>query len=187
MIRHLLEAGLALPLLTLSAISMAEMPQQVSYQELTFKLCAQEKITKGIFFDIVNVGVYYQDCSTNQGIFDDKSKLLRFAYLRDVEGEQFTEGAIEYLEENLTEQQQTQCMTAYQDLNNSYKDVKDGDFYDLYLLSEEGIKLYLNQEHIIDMKNTGCDSLYLNVWFGSESMDSQFEDLHTKLKTLKND
>jgi hypothetical protein len=104
-----------------------------------------------------------------------------------VDGEQFTDGAIEYLEENLSDQQKSKCMTEYKDLNKSYKNVKDGDFYDLYLLSDKGIKLYLNQEHIIDMTNTSCDSLYLNVWFGSESMDSQFEDLHKKLKARQKD
>ncbi|WP_223670619.1 chalcone isomerase family protein [Kangiella shandongensis] len=189
MIRYLLGMGmgLALSLLTTSAVSIADIPQEVSYRDLKLTLCAQEKITKGIFFDIVNVGIYYQDCSANQGIFDDQTKLLRFAYLREVNGEQFTEGAIEYLEENLTKQQQSQCMTEFKELNNSYKDVQNGDFYDLYLLYNQGIKLYLNQEYIIDMPNRACDSLYLNVWFGPESMDSQFEDLHKKLKALQED
>lgn len=187
MIRDILGVGLALFLLILSVAANANLPQEISYQTLKFKLCTQEKITKGIFFDIVNVGIYYQQCNSNQGIFDEQDKLLRFAYLRSVDGEQFTEGAIEYLEENLTEQQQSQCMAEYAELNRSYKDVEDGDFYDLYLLNSKGIKLYLNEEHIIDMTNTACDSLYLNVWFGPESMDSQFEDLHNNLKSLQKD
>ena len=179
-------SGLTLLLLSLGSTAKANLPKTISYQEQEFKLCAEEHITKGFFFEIVDVGIYYLDCSKNQGIFDDQTKLLRFAYLREVEGEQFTEGAIEYLEENLSTDQKSECMAEYKELNQSYKGVVDGDYYDLYLFNDKGIQLFLNQEHIVDMTNTACDSLYLNVWFGTESMDSQFENLHQKLKNSTN-
>ncbi|AOE48963.1 chalcone isomerase family protein [Kangiella sediminilitoris] len=169
--------------LLFSSAVFAELPASINHNNQTFELCAQEKVTKGIFFDIVNVGIYYKNCGSVGGIFDDETKLLRFAYLREVEGQQFTEGAIEYLEENLSPEEKQRCFDRYSQLNNSYKDVSDGDYYDLYLIKDEGLKLYLNNQYITEMTDTSCDSEYLKVWFGKESMDSQFQELHEKLKS----
>lgn len=163
--------------------SKAELLQSVVHNDVTYNLCAKERVTKGIFFDVVDVGIYYPDCSSNKGIFDGSAKLLRFSYLREVEGIQFTEGAEEYLEENLSAEEKSRCQADFKKLNAVYKDVVDGHFYDLYILPDQGIKLYLNQEHLADMTNTSCDTEYLNVWFGKESMDSDFRKLNKKLKS----
>lgn len=168
-------------LISISYVSKADLPQVIDHQDTPFNLCVSDRIVKGLFFDVVDVGIYYPNCADAKNVFDDQTKLLRFAYLRDVDGEQFTDGAVEYLEDNLTDSEKSQCSDSFKDINASYVDVSDGDAYDLYLFSEQGLKLYLNQKHLIDMDNTKCDSIYLNVWFGEESMDSVFSELNQKL------
>ncbi|RDX35836.1 hypothetical protein DZA50_05830 [Kangiella sp. HD9-110m-PIT-SAG07] len=157
------------------------LPQTVEHNKTEFTLCAQERVSK-LWFDIVDVGIYYQNCNEAEHVFDNKTKLLRFSYLREVEGQQFTEGAIEYLEDNLSQEEQERCSSHFVELNKVYQDVSSGDSYDLFLLEDTGLKLYLNGEHLHDMTEASCHSTYLNVWFGEESMDSQFKDLADKIK-----
>lgn len=168
-------------LLVFSGIANAELPSTIQYNDTAFKLCAQERISK-LWFDIVDVGVYYQNCDNAENIFDNQSKLLRFSYLREVTGEQFSDGAIEYLQTNLNDETLNNCSSSYKGLNNAYKTVVSGDAYDLFVIKDIGIKLYLNGKHLHTMANTTCHIPYLNVWFGDDTMDSQFHDLAKKLK-----
>ena len=168
-------------LTAIANIAIADLPKNISHSQGDFKLCAKERVSK-LWFDIVDVGIYYQDCDSAQHVFDDQTKLLRFAYLREVEGHQFTEGAVEYLQENLTSDDLTACSEPFEAINSVYKNVSSGDYYDLYLFENEGLKLYLNDQHLHDMDNTDCHSKYLYVWFGEETMDSQFNDLANKLR-----
>ncbi len=163
--------------------AMADLPQSISHKKGAFQLCAEERVSK-LWFDIVDVGVYYPNCDSAEHIFDNQTKLLRFSYLREVEGQQFTEGADEYLHENLNSDVLAMCSEPFRAINSVYKDVSAGDYYDLFLFQDEGLKLYLNDKHLHDMTNTDCHSKYLNVWFGKETMDSQFNDLAKKIKTL---
>lgn len=174
---------LMLTLIGLSACLsvQAELPKSIEHSQGTFKLCDKERVSK-YFFDIVDVGIYYPNCDTAEHVFDDQTKLLRFSYLREVEGEQFTEGAIEYLEENLSEEEKSRCSEHFAPLNKVYRDVTSGDNYDLFLFQEEGLKLYLNGQALHQMDNPQCHSTYLNVWFGKESMDGQFNDLAERIK-----
>ncbi|PXF64093.1 chalcone isomerase family protein [Kangiella spongicola] len=167
-------------LLLFSTTLKAQITNTIQYDNQTFELCDKERVTK-LWFDIVDIGVYYKDCASAENIFDQKSKLLRFSYLREVKGKQFTEGAIEYLEANLSPNRKSLCSASFANLNNAYQTVGNGDVYDLYILKDEGIKLYLNKKHLHTMPNTECRLDYLNVWFGEETMDSQFHALAKRI------
>ena len=159
----------------------AALPEKVVHKSgQEFTLCSQQIITKAFFFDIVDVGLYYPDCSDKRSIFDLEEKLLRFSYLRAVTGKQFKEGAEEYLKKNLSAEQYDKCMTSYARLNDSYLDVSDGDFYDLFQVNSVGLDLYLNSKPLASMQNKECESLYYNIWFGEYSMSSGFKDLLAK-------
>ena len=159
----------------------AELPISIKFKNTNFELCAKERVTK-LFFNIVDVGIYYPNCNKAQNIFDQDTKLLRFSYLREVTGKQFTQGAIEYLQENLSQQDKLKCFRHFESLNRTYQNVSSGDYYDLYFLKKEGIELQLNNERLHNMNNPECNSAYLNVWFGKETMDNQFHDLADKIK-----
>ncbi|GAA4359258.1 chalcone isomerase family protein [Kangiella marina] len=176
----MLIGALALSLMSATAHTN-QLPQTISHSKGEFQLCDKERVSK-LWFDIVDVGIYYPSCDTVQHIFDNQTKLLRFAYLREVEGQQFTKGAIEYLEQNLNPQELEYCSEHFSPLNHVYKDVTEGDYYDLYLFEDEGLTLYLNGKHLHDMPSKECHTPYLNVWFGEETMDSQFHDLSKRLK-----
>ena len=161
----------------------ADLPLIVTHPSgVEFKRCSQQKITKALFFDVLKIGLYYPDCKDYEGILDDNNKLLRFYYLRDVKGSQFTEGAIEYLDYNLTDDEKKDCLANYQAINTRYRDVSEGDFYDLYLFQSTGLELYLNKVFLGKMSKLSCDSHYLKIWFGEESMDSGFRRLLEKIK-----
>ena len=172
------KALLLVILVTLPYVASTKLPDTVQHPSgLSLKLCSEQKITKALFFDVLFVGLYFKECSKGKDIFTSKDKLLRFHYLRDVKGNQFTEGAEEYLNYNLTEQQKALCWNEYTEINNSYLDVQEGDFYDLYHIGSIGLDLYLNQKPLNTLKSESCESLYFNVWFGKQSMDSGFRKL----------
>ena len=157
---------------------IAKLPEHVLHPNGTkFILCSENKITKAIFFDVVRVGLYLEHCDTLNPIFSTSNKLVRFHYLREVTGKQFTEGATEYLTLNLTNEQYSKCFEQYQVVNNSYVDVSDGDYYDLFYFSNSGLDLYLNNKSIGQLKNDDCELPYFKIWFGEKSMDSGFRKL----------
>lgn len=175
---------LGLSLFIVSPLSHAKLEQQVSYQHTDYQLCAQQRVTKALFFDVVDVGVYYPDCTQADNVFDLQPKLLRFSYLREVEGIQFTEGADEFLEDNLSDAEKKTCLDAFKDFNTIYKDVADGDYYDLFVTPDQGLSLQLNRSQLAELNQAECAVPYLNVWFGAESMDDDFSELQDKLKSL---
>ncbi|NVK21763.1 MAG: chalcone isomerase family protein [Kangiellaceae bacterium] len=157
---------------------LAAIPDQVQHKNgKIFSLCAKQTVTKAFFFDIVDVGLYYPDCTSNRSIFDEQNKLLRFSYLREVTGKQFKEGAEEFLQKNLSQEQQQHCLASYQEINESYLDVQEGDFYDLFQIDEIGLDLYLNGQSLASLDSKSCESLYFNIWFGEESMSADFSKL----------
>lgn len=173
-----------LVLLVTSELAAAKLEPSVSYQQIEYQLCAKQRVTKALLFDVVDVGVYYADCKQAADIFDDQPKLLRFSYLRDVTGDQFTEGADDFLRDNLAQQEKDKCLTYFNEFNTVYEDVSDGDYYDLFVLPEQGLDLYLNSQQLAQSDNSGCALPYLNIWFGEESMDSDFEELRDQIKAL---
>lgn len=175
---------LGFSLLIISGSVQAKLEPQVSYQQTDYQLCAQQRVTKALFFDVVDVGVYYPNCAQADNVFDSQPKLLRFSYLRKVEGVQFTEGADDFLEDNLTDTEKEACLDAFKDFNTIYKNVVDGDYYDLFVTPNQGINLQLNQSQLAELNQPECAVPYLNIWFGDESMDDDFSELQDKLKSL---
>jgi len=171
-------------LLITSPLARAKLEPSVRYQQTNYQLCAQQRVTKALFFDVVDVGVYYPNCQHAENIFDSQPKLLRFSYLREVEGIQFTEGADDFLKDNLTDTEKEACLGAFKDFNTIYKNVADGDYYDLFVTPDQGINLQLNQSQLAELNQAECAVPYLNIWFGSESMDDDFSELQDKLKSL---
>lgn len=180
---------LAWPLLAACALlvpmsAKAKIEPQISHQQQDYQLCAQQRVTKALFFNVVDVGVYYQDCNNATDIFDQHPKLLRFSYLRKVKGKQFTEGADDFLSKNLTADEKQTCLTDFTEFNAIYKDVADGDYYDLFVTPGHGLNLRLNESELADLDKPDCAAPYLNIWFGQESMDDDFSELQTRLKSL---
>lgn len=174
----------SLSLLSISTPAQAQLQSVVSYQQTDYQLCAKQRVTKALFFDVVDVGVYYSDCDQAKDVFDEQPKLLRFSYLRKVEGIQFTKRANDFLSDNLTESEKQACLNEFKEFNTVYKNVADGDYYDLFVIPGQGLDLRLNQSELATFENPTCAVAYLNIWFGKESMDDDFRDLQEKLKSL---
>lgn len=161
------------------------LPQETTTDNGTYALCGEELIVKALFFDVLHIGIYRQDCSTFNNIYENVDQIVRFHYLVDVEKKDFIDGAIEYIEYNISEDIQTECKSHYQPFNQSYLDVTENDFYDLEYRKDQGLKLWLNQNTISIMENPKCSRNYYKIWFGEESMDSAFKELESKISNLK--
>ena len=178
----LLSAGL----LVFSSSTKAQLTPSVTFENTEYQLCLEQRVTKALFFKIVDVGIYYQDCKQASNIFDQQPKLLRFSYLREVEGQQFTEGADDFLEQNLQAAEKEQCLSEFKNFNTIYQDVQDGDYYDLHIFPAQGIVLRLNDSQLAQLTKGQCATPYLNIWFGQESMDDDFTELKERLYSLNN-
>ncbi len=167
---------------SVNANNSHKLPTTIEYSNIGFELCSQQKITKAWFFDIVLLGLYSPNCNKFDSIFSDQVKLVRFHYLRKVKGKDFSDGAEEYLNKNLTKTQLAQCLTSYHKLNNSYQDASKGDFYDVLHFTTH-TDVYLNGKKFNSIDDPDCDNLYWNIWFGKKTMDSGFIKLLQNLTT----
>ena len=106
---------------------------------------------------------------------------MRFAYEKAIPAKAFREASEEYLKINLGQQYALWEQT-FKDFNSNYRDVKDGDYYDLVFDSKAGLQLFLNQKLLGSVTNVDQGLAYFNVWFGKEPFS---EDLKKSLLTTK--
>ncbi len=162
------------------AFSKDRLPSSIVVNDTNFNKCSEVRITKALFFNILDLGLYTPNCQTFSSVFSRSEKLIRFKYLRTVTGQEFKEGAEEYLGKNLPKQKLEQCQQPFNTLNQLYKDVSDGDFYQLIQSKDNAISITLNNQLIGTIENPDCAIDYYQMWFGKESMDSGFQKLIKK-------
>lgn len=162
---------------SLQTLAKDHLPDTVKISDSQFEKCSEVRITKALFFDVLDLGLYTPNCKEFSSLTSEEPKIIRFSYLRDVSGADFKEGAEEYLEKNLSQEQITRCSEAYDYLNSKYLDVADGDYYQLIQRSDKSIYVTLNEQFIGQVNNPECAMNYYKIWFGKESMDSGFQDL----------
>ncbi|MRX27792.1 chalcone isomerase family protein [Kangiella sp. HZ709] len=165
---------------TPTAFSKDRLPSSIVVNERNFNKCSEVRITKALFFKILDLGLYAPDCQSFSSVFSKSEKLIRFKYLRTVTGQEFKEGAEEYLGKNLPKQRLEQCQKPFNNLNQLYKNVNDGDFYQLIQSKDNAISITLNNQLIGSIENPDCAIDYYHMWFGKESMDTGFQKLIRK-------
>jgi hypothetical protein len=152
-------------------------------QTLAAKLvhCSRAELKAFRLIHVGNAALYLEDCQAINNIFTQSPKQLRFAYEKAIPAKAFREASEEYLKINLGQQYALWEQT-FKDFNSNYRDVKDGDYYDLVFDSKAGLQLFLNQKLLGSVTNVDQGLAYFNVWFGKEPFS---EDLKKSLLTTK--
>jgi Chalcone isomerase-like len=156
-------------------------PPTIQTQSAKLVHCSRAELKAFGLIHVGNAALYLEDCQAIDNIFTQSPKQLRFAYETAIPAKAFREASEEYLKINLG-QQYTQWEQAFKGFNSNYRDVKEGDYYDLVFDTNAGLQLFLNQKLLGSITNAEQGLAYFNVWFGKEPFS---EDLKKGLLTTK--
>ncbi len=178
-------AFLFISFFAMAAVAKEEpLPVYLMSQDAHLKRCSRGNLKAFNFFHVGYAALYLDKCQRIGNIFDSSPKTLRFVYERSIPASAFREAADEYLKTNLGAQYFTWQQTLDQ-FNKGYRDIKDGDYYDLIYDPETGLKLRFNGEQVAELGDPGIGLAYFNIWFGKEPFSDRLkEDLLTPEKFI---
>lgn len=136
--------------------------------------CSHAEIKAFHVIEVGNAALYLDNCRNSSDIFSKTPKQLRFVYNKVIPGKAFKEGVEEYLRINLG-QRYSDWEQAFNDFNNHYRDVKEGDYYDLVFDTQAGLQLFLNKKLLGTLKDIDQGLAYFNVWFGNEPFSEELK------------
>ena len=175
--------GLVFSFLTPSALATQHhFPNFLSHQDTQLERCSRGQLKAFRFIHVGYAALYMERCQQINDIFAISAKRLRFVYQREIPAKAFREAAEEYLEINLGVKFDDWQQTIDQ-FNKGYRDIKDGDYYDLIYDPRNGLKLSLNGSQIATKENPAIGLAYFNIWFGKEPFS---ESLKEELLTPEN-
>jgi len=175
--------GLIFLFLTPSALATEHhLPNFISHQEARLKRCSQGQLKAYRFIHVGYAALYLERCEQITDIFARSAKRLRFFYQREIPAKAFREAAEEYLEINLGAKFSDWQQTIKQ-FNKGYRDIMDGDYYDLIFDPRNGLKLSLNGSQIATIENPVIGLAYFNIWFGKQPFSGKLKE---ELLTLEN-
>ena len=94
--------------------------------------------------------------------------LLEFAYRREVPGSAFSRAAMAMIERNLSGADFAELKPRLERFNSHYRDIGDGDTYQLRYLPDGQLELLLNNEVLTREQGHEFANAYLNIWFGPQ-------------------
>jgi Chalcone isomerase-like len=156
-------------------------PPFVKTSEAKLLHCSHAELKAFRLIHVGNAALYLEDCKTTGDIFSKTPKQLRFAYEKAIPAKAFREASEEYLKINLG-QKFTEWEKPFKNFNANYRDVKEGDYYDLVYATKTGLQLFLNNKLLGTLKDSAQSLAYFNVWFGKEPFS---EDLKKNLLSRK--
>jgi Chalcone isomerase-like len=149
-------------------------PSTIQTPEAKLLHCSSAELKAFRLIHVGNAGLYLEDCKTIDDIFAKTPKQLRFAYEKAIPAKAFREASEEYLKINLG-QKYTEWQQAFKGFNSNYRDVKEGDYYDLTFDTKTGLKLFLNKKLLGTLKDPQQGLAYFNVWFGKEPFSEELK------------
>jgi len=126
------------------------------------------------FIHVGSAALYLSSCTQLADIFTLSPKRLRFVYERSIPANAFQEAAVEYLKLNLGAQFDIWQETIRQ-FNQGYKNVQDGDYYDLNFHPKDGLSLALNGTELATIDDPEIGLAYLNIWFGKHAFSESLK------------
>jgi len=147
------------------------------------KRCARAELKAFRLFNVGYAALYKEKCKAKNIIFDKSTKRLRFVYEREIPAQAFREASEEYLEINLGKKYETWKLEINQ-FNQAYRDIKQGDYYDLIYDAKAGLKLHLNDSLLATLDDPEIGLAYFNIWFGKEPFSEELKNNLTISKNL---
>ena len=151
------------------------LPVYLMSKDTHLKRCSRGHLKAFKFFHVGYAALYLDRCQDIKNIFSTSPKRLRFVYDRAVPASAFREASEEYLKTNLG----TKFYGWRQDIkqfNQGYKDIEDGDYYDLIFDPKTGLKLHLNGAEVAKLEDPGIGLAYFNIWFGKEPFSESLKE-----------
>ncbi|MDF1583192.1 MAG: chalcone isomerase family protein [Methyloprofundus sp.] len=171
----LMIAGLLLGLCSHSAVAQeSTLPDRLSIKNVSLKRCSQAELKAFRFIHVGSAALYLTSCTQLVDIFTQSPKRLRFVYQRSIPATAFQEAAVEYLKLNLGAQFDL-WQEAIEQFNQGYKNVEEGDYYDLNFHPKDGLSLALNGTELATIDNPEIGLAYLNIWFGKHAFSDNLK------------
>ena len=145
----------------------AMLPATLLTQDRQLVRCSRGQLKAFGVFDVGHAALYLERCQHLNDIFDTSPKRLRFVYERSIPATAFREAAEKYLKINLGTQFDA-WREAIERFNRGYRDIDDGDYYDLIYNPQTGLALLLNGAEAAVLRDPRIGLAYLTIWFGQE-------------------
>lgn len=145
----------------------ADLPTQVNIEKQTLRQCSQGTLKAFSFIQVGFAALYLPDCEQLDSFFTEEPKQLRFLYQRAIPAGAFQRAADYYLEKNLGGQYD-KWQAEIERFNENYRDIEEGDYYDLIFLPRIGLSLKLNNLELGKISDPDLALAYFKIWFGAE-------------------
>ncbi len=130
-------------------------------------LCRSAPVTALRFIEVGKASLWRDDCASGPASLQPPL-LLEFAYQRDVPGSAFSQAAMAMVERNISDSAFADLKARLERFNSHYRDIGDGDRYQLRYLPGGELELLLNNEVLTREQGHDFASAYLNIWFGPQ-------------------
>ncbi len=170
---------LALVMLTITGAVMASTGQPHAAEldpQTRLNPCRSAPVKALRFIEVGMATLWRDDCVSGRASLHPPV-LLEFAYQRDVPGSAFSKAAMAMVERNVSDTAFAGLKARLERFNSHYRDIGDGDRYQLRYLAGGELELLLNNEVLTREQGHDFALAYLNIWFGpqpySESLKKQ--------------
>lgn len=152
-----------------SALS-APPPNSDSFQPSgALMLCATAPLKAFLVFSVGEARLWRADCSVKWPDGADQPLIIDFHYTRDIPAHAFREAAENFLKKNGVE-----LTPALEAFNGAYRNVKEGDTYQLAYAPPSGLTLSLNGERLARLKGD-AGWQYFAIWLGERPFNASLK------------
>jgi hypothetical protein len=166
--------GLLLLLLSNTVYATEQLPSQLTSEKVALTRCSEAELKAFRWIHVGYAAVYLQSCDGLNDIFSETPKRLRFVYEKSIPANAFKEASEEYLKLNLGQQFEN-WRGSFAEFNQGYRDIKDGDYYDLIYTPKQGLSLFLNDTLMTKLDDPEKGLAYFNIWFGKEPFSTDLK------------
>jgi len=125
---------------------------------------------------VYDAALYLPGDVVGRDVLKDVPKRLELRYHISIKGPKFGESAVPFLEKNLPREELARLKPRLEQLNGLYRDVKEGDRYDLTYVPGKGTALSLNGEPLGTIEGADFAAAYFTIWLGAKPISDTMRD-----------
>ncbi|GAB4266898.1 MAG: hypothetical protein Kow0065_17650 [Methylomicrobium sp.] len=152
----------------------SSLPLKIDNPSSSLSRCSRGELMAFRWIHVGYAALYLPGCQTID-MFSASPKRLRFLYERSIPAKAFREAAEEYLKINLGDKFDA-WRDAFATFNRHYRDIEQGDYYDLVFDPKSGLSLFLNDDRLATLEDPEQGLAYFSIWFGKEPFSSALKD-----------
>ena len=126
------------------------------------------------FIEVGVASLWRDSCGSAQPL--TPPLLLEFTYRREVPGSAFSRSATAMLERNVNPATFADMKKRIEAFNSHYRDIGDGDSYQLRYLGDGRLELLLNNELLASEQGHDFANAYLQIWFGPKPYSERLKE-----------